>query len=219
MRGLMATPKLRGRFRDHPLAEAFAAEVKRVHLRYARDVVAAYGLCPHLKDPETGFGIFTVVLDERLDVELVESIVQENRTEMANGTLAHIVYPLFRTPISTWDEFASSVAPRVRKLWRGAPVMAAFHPDLPGDPSTAHRMVGMLRHAPDPFVQFVPEGLHEGGTVFSEVLIEMPPDNSQRNFEKLRYGKIDEVVKRLAEVRAERDRAYAPFVAAFRDVS
>ncbi len=40
-------------------------------------------------------------------------------------------------------------------------------------------------------------------------------DNAERSFARLVPGRIEELLALLAEIRAERDRLYAPFLAAF----
>jgi hypothetical protein len=87
-----------------------------------------------------------------------------------------------------------------------------------------HRLVGLLRRAPDPFVQLIPEGMHEGGTVFAPLPLPGAPmpvapppgfDNAEANFGRLRGGRIQPLLALMAEIRADRDRSYAPFLEAF----
>jgi hypothetical protein len=91
--------------------------------------------------------------------------------------------------------------------------MATFHPSLAGEIDDPHRLIGLLRRAPDPFVQLIPEGLHEGGTVI--VGAEPGRDNAEANFDRLRGGGIEPILALLADIRADRDRSYAPFLRAF----
>jgi len=201
------------------LAKPFAAEVHRVHRRYAGEVVAANRLCPFLRDIDTGFGTFVAMLDPgELDVEAtVEAIVA------ADNPVIHVVFPLIRLPSSPFERFAGKLAQALKKALRDPPVMATFHPELPGDSGDPHRMVGLLRRAPDPFVQCIPEGMHEGGTVFAplpgpgEALPVIPPpaDPALANFEKLQGDRIAPVLDLIAEIRADRDRSYAPFLEGF----
>jgi hypothetical protein len=92
--------------------------------------------------------------------------------------------------------------------------MAAFHPELVGDRDDAHRMIGLLRRSPDPFVQFIPAGNHEGGTVFAssvDAAEDAALDRSEQNFKRLRDGKLDELLAIVADIRADRDRRYASY--------
>jgi hypothetical protein len=206
----MPPPHRAGALADHPLAPAFAETVQRIHHRYAEDVVLGFGLCPFLKDVESGFGEFHVVLEQELNQERLVGIAK------ASGTsVCHVIYPLVTGASPPFERFAALALGVIRKGDPRAPVMAVFHPSMSGDPSAAHRLVGLLRHSPDPFVQFVPNGLHEGGTVLQGAGAEPQEDNAERNFARLVPTKIEGLLALLAEIRAERDRLYAPFLEAF----
>ena len=60
-------PMVRGKLASHPEATAFAAEVLRVHRRYATEIVQAYALCPFTRDVDVAFGKFCVMLDREPD--------------------------------------------------------------------------------------------------------------------------------------------------------
>ncbi len=101
--------------------------------------------------------------------------------------------------------------------------MATFHPDLAGDPGDPHRLVGLLRRAPDPFIQLIPEGMHGHGTVFAALPERGEPvpsagpepvDSAHENFAKLKGARIEPLLALMAEIRADRDRSYAPLLAA-----
>ena len=209
-------PLIRGSFQDHPLALPFSAEVLRVHRRYASEVVARNQLCPFLRDVDTGFGRFCVMLDVEPDVPSALATVLA-----ADSAVIHLVYPLHAAPPSPFEKFSGKLAEALKQTLRNGPVMATFHPDLPGDGVTQSRLIGLLRHAPDPFVQLIPEGLHQGGTMYAGATdlelttTEAAVDPTQANFAKMRGGVLEEIVALLADIRADRDRSYAPFLAAF----
>jgi hypothetical protein len=209
-------PLIRGSFQDHPLALPFAAEVLRVHRRYASEVVARNQLCPFLRDVDTGFGRFCVMLDVEPDVPTALAAVMA-----ADAAVIHLVYPLNAAPPSPFEKFSGKLAEALKQNLRDAPVMATFHPALPGDGVTQSRLIGLLRHAPDPFVQLIPEGLHQGGTVFAgatdleKTTTEPEVDIAEANFAKMHGGVLEKIVALLAEIRADRDRSYAPFLEAF----
>lgn len=216
----MATlaPLLRGSLRGHPAAAAFAAEVLRIHRRYAGEVVAQNRLCPFLKDIDTGFGRFCVMLDPgEPDVDIaVEAVLS------AETLVVHLVYPCIRPAPSVFEKFSGKLSAALKAAYPGPdrpPVMATFHPDLSGDPSGPYRLIGMLRRAPDPFIQFIPEGLHQGGTVFAGMEpVPAPLDPKERdpalaNFNRLKGGGVERVQKSLADIYADRARSYAPFLA------
>lgn len=205
----MPVPKRAGRLADHPLAAEFADVVHRIHRRYAAEVVAAFDLCPHLKDVETGFGELTVVIDSNLDTDLLLTIARG-----ASVSVSHVMYPLYDGPSKPFERFASATLATLRKASRSAPVMAVFHPEMSGDTVNPYRLVGLLRHAPDPFVQFVPDGLHQGGTVMNG-MAEPGVDNAERNYAHVMPALIERVLAAQASIKADRDASYAPFLAAF----
>jgi len=211
-------PLICGPLAGHPAAARFAAEVHRVHRRYAAEVVAANGLCPFLRDVDTGFGAFVAMLDPgEPDLDAVVGAIRA-----AGNPVIHVVFPLIRPPSSIFERFAGRLAQALKKALPDPPVMATFHPDLAGDPVDPHRLVGVLRRAPDPFIQLIPEGMHEGGTVFAPLPARGEPipsigperlDSAHCNFAKLKDGRIEPLLALMAEIRADRDRSYAPLVA------
>jgi hypothetical protein len=218
--GPVSASNIIGDLRSATCAEAFYEVVKRVHHRYATELVASYGLCPFLKDPETAFGEFVVVLSRELDLELAASRVLEAQTQVV-----HLVYPLVEAGPTEFERFGNQVHQRVAARGRGGPVHAAFHPEMAGDASTAAKLVGVVRRAPDPFIQFIPEGLHDGGSTFvdldnvdlAELVKTMPhqtaaKNNAKSNFERLTSEDIGRIQDILKDIRADRDRSYAEFL-------
>jgi hypothetical protein len=214
-------PLLRGPLSTHPLAPRFAAEVHRVHRRYASEVVAVNRLCPFLRDVDTGFGAFILMLDPSPEPDLEAAVAA---ILAAGNPVIHVVFPLIRPIPSVLERFSGRLAQALKTEMSSPPVMATFHPDLAGDPGSAARLVGLLRRAPDPFVQLIPEGMHEGGTVFAPLPARGEPmpvitpehvDSARENFDKLKGGGVERVVALMDEIRADRDRSYAPFLQGF----
>jgi hypothetical protein len=211
-------PRLHGPLAAHAAAARFAAEVHRVHRRYAAEVVAANRLCPFLRDLETGFGAFVVALDPaEPDVEATVGAILA-----ADSPVIHVIFPLVLPAPTAFERFAGKVGQALKRALRDPPVMATFHPDLAGDDDDPHRLVGLLRHAPDPFVQLIPRDMSQQGTIFAPITAaapevsapEPPVDSAQTNFEKLE-GRLAPLLALMAEIRADRDRSYAPFLDAF----
>jgi len=213
-------PLVRGPLAGHPLAAAFAAQVHRVHRRYAAEVVAANRLCPFLRDVDTGFGAFVAMLDPRAEPDVDEAVAA---IRAAENPIIHVVYPLIRPAPSAFERFAGRLGSAIKRAFPSPPVMATFHPELVGDDDDPHRLVGLLRRAPDPFVQLIPSGLNEGGTVFAPLPapgevpapVPEPVDSAAANFEKLQGGRVKPLLALMDEIRADRDRSYASFVEAF----
>lgn len=187
-----------------PAELRFAAEVLRVHTRYAAEVVAAHQLCPFLKEVETGLGAFCVMLEPTLDLDLSLEAVTSAKT-----SVLHMVFPRGAHTHPAFWSFAGKLGDALKKQMSKPPVYAVFHPEMPGDTSNSHRMVGLLRHAPDPMIQFIPEGLSTGGTVFMGAG-SIPVDPAQQTFARLTEGKLfPHVLRLIDEIRADRDRSYS----------
>lgn len=204
-------PVVRGALAHHPAASAFADEVLRVHRRYAAEVVGAHSLCPFMRDPDTAFGHFCVMLDWKPDpVAALDAVLE------AQSSVVHIVFPCLDMSPKGFETFGSSVRDSLVSWIPKPPVMAVFHPDLAGDFSNSHRLVGLVRRAPDPFVQLVPEGLHAGGTVFIDSIAELLRNPTEVTFARLTTADQERIVTTLADIRADRMRSYAPYLEVLR---
>lgn len=228
-------PLLFGPMRDHPAAGSFAREVVRVHKRYATEVVYGHRLCPFLRDIDSGFGRFCIGMTQAIDLK------EARDTFVRSGSqILHMVYPLVGTEPPEFERFGSDVGKAARDWWRALPegdqtygphppVIATFHPRLQGDRTAPHRLIGLLRRAPDPFVQIIPGGHYESGTVVAplheikeltpealqKVLASVPPpprDRAKETFERLTPALVEEIGAKCAEIRADRDRSYAPYL-------
>lgn len=223
----MLDPVLQGALADHPKALAFAAEIMRVHRRYAGEVVAAHHLCPFLKDVDTGFGTFCVIVDREPSIETVIAAIMRAPTP-----IVHVVFPLFHPAPSDFERFSAKVMSALKDaigagrlpLFAGgkpvSPVAATFHPALAGDASGAHRMIGLLRRAPDPFIQLIPPGMSDGGTVFAGAplpegaIITDEVDHAAVTFDRLKGGGITKLLTLIDAIHADRAASYAPFIEA-----
>lgn len=228
-------PLLFGSLRDHPAAAPFAREVVRVHKRYATEVVYGHRLCPFLRDVNKDFGRFCIAMTERPDLDEARAAFIQ-----AESAIIHMVYPLVRTAAPDFERFGGDVGRAARDVWRATPegdtrfgpeppVIATFHPKLAGDRTAPHRLIGLLRRAPDPFVQVIPGGHYDSGTVLApmhdvkeltpemlaKVLAAVPPpprDRAMETFKRVSPDLLDEIAKTVADIHADRDRSYAPYL-------
>lgn len=219
--GSVSDTQIVGGLASHPCSAAFADVVRRVHHRYATEIVDAFRLCPFMKDPESAFGRFIVVLARDLDVELAANCVLE-----ADVQVAHLIYPLTDAAPADFERFGNALHHNIASRSMGGPVHAAFHPQMAGKPTTAAKLVGLLRRAPDPFVQFIPEGLHVGGSTFIDVdkidvasLVQAmpnqpPQNNAKHNFDRLSEQDLSRIQSTIASIHEDRNRSYAEFLAA-----
>jgi hypothetical protein len=207
------TVKVAGALAHHAAAADFAAVVERVHHRYATEVVGAFRLCPFMRDPETAFGRFVVMLDREPDTRTAAAEVIA-----AGSQVVHVVYPLVRGAPSSFERFGNEVHQAVARQTHGGPVHATFHPDMSGDARSPARLVGLLRRAPDPFVQFVPEGLHKGGTVFADLteldLAQLLAQQGAGPRAPLVPAEIERIEATQADIHADRERSYAKHLSA-----
>lgn len=114
-------------------------------MRYA-GIVERAGLCPHVRG---GLGEVVVVLDHSLDETLAVDWIAA-----CSARVLHLVFPCApREASRPFERFCNAVASRVAV--RGS-VHAAFHPAMTGGNDAPDRRVGLVRRAPDPFLQLVP---------------------------------------------------------------
>lgn len=126
-------------------APSFSRAVVDLLVRYA-GIVERAGLCPYIRG---GLGEVVVVLDHALDEDLVAA-----RIATSAAPVLHLVFPCApREASRAFERFCNAVATRV--AGRGS-VHAAFHPAMTGGNDDPDRRVGLVRRAPDPFLQLVP---------------------------------------------------------------
>lgn len=195
-----------GELAEHPLADEVASKSHALLVRYTTEVVAAYRLCPFLKTVGSGLGAVGVMMDVKPDVERAVAAILE-----LSEPVVHLVYPLFAGPdASTFERFGNKLAEALRKARREPLVHASFHPEMVGGTENAHRLIGLLRQSPDAFVQFIPPGLQEGGTVLSG------EEASTKSHADERYGRLmkdsgveaGDVLAKLADLKRARAQEY-----------
>jgi hypothetical protein len=133
-----------------------------------------------------------------------------------------LVYPLTDADAATFERFGNAVHHTVASRSRGGPVHASFHPDMVGDTTSESKLVGFLRRAPDPFVQFIPEGLHQGGSTYIDLeKVDLTSlmaagsakaDNAKSNFERLQSDDLDRIETTIHDIQRDRDESYAPYL-------
>jgi hypothetical protein len=211
-------PRVAGALAGHAIARDFAREVMRVNHRFAAEVVGAFELCPFMSDPANAFGRFCVMLDRQPDVTSAVSEV------LAAPGVVHLVYPLVTGEATPFERFGNALHEAVRREAHRRdiepPVHATFHPEMEGERSEK-RLIGFLRRSPDAFVQFVPAGLASGGTQFvadpskiDVAALIAATQNKKGLFQRLSSTDLDAIARAQRDIRADRDKSYAPFLAA-----
>lgn len=207
-KGNRAGPTLFGALAGTPDAEAFADVVADLMHRYARDIVLKNHLCPFLHNVENGLGAVCVALDRTLDPDATARAIRGTERDVV-----HVVFPLAdRANSPAFERFGNSVAERLRKDGGPPLVHATFHPAMVGGRENAHRLVGLLRRAPDAFLQFIPPGMQSGGTVMQGEPLPKAPALADTFTRMVAEGGLEDVVRELDALhaeRAERTRAFA----------
>lgn len=183
------------------------------------EIVEAYGLCPWAKSARLGGEVAVEVLwgtpTAEMWVTAAEALLARPETRVAM-----VVAPELAATPAELRRIRDQVGARIS--WAG---VAHFHPDSPLDAATAPRIVPYLRRSPDPLLQLVPLSLLDSvrgaaneitradqlkmlgnkapphrGDVADRIAI----DNHARV-----VGAADDVAAVLADIAADRLRAYA----------
>lgn len=206
-KGNRAGPTLFGALKDAPDAPAFAEIVADLMHRYARDIVAKNHLCPFLHNVEAGLGAVCVGLDRSLDPDATARAIRATEREVV-----HVVFPLVdKENAPPFERFGNSVAEKLRKDGGDPMVHATFHPAMVGGRENAHRLVGLLRRSPDPFLQFIPPGMQPGGTVMQGEPLPKMPALADTFTRMVKDGGLDDVLRALDALHAERAERGAGF--------
>jgi hypothetical protein len=186
-----------------PGAEELAEKAAALLERYVHEVVLAFRLCPFLHNPEGALGAVVVVLDDPPVEETLADTI-----ETLGAPIVHALYPLVSGDSPPFERFASRAGQVLRaRLGRAAPVSAAFHPKMHGETDDPHRLIGLLRRAPHPFVQYVPADVpHGGGTVVAGAPLP-PKSGAEANFARLTGvgSEVDRILAILDELHRARD--------------
>ena len=196
----------------HPEAAALAEQVRRLLFRYANEVVAAYALCPFLHNVDAGMGVVGVILEVEPDPCATLAIMQR-----LDAPVLHLAFPIFRGSSSAFERFGSKLANLVQQSFAEPLVHATFHPELVGGTENPHRLIGLLRQAPDPFIQFIPHGLQQGGTVLAASQDGIAPGQSHADarFDRLnRTATVSLLLEKISELKADRARSCEALAAA-----
>lgn len=203
---MTAMPGIFGKLAGHPRAEELSGEVHRMLQRYATEVVATYRLCPFLHNVESGLGDVGIMLDPEPDIASAEHAIRT-----LGGSVLHLVYPLTTFGASPFERFGSKLAQGLKNSFPDPLVHATFHPELTGGMENAHRLIGKLRNAPDPFVQLIPPGMMQGGTVLAERPEDAPAAGESRAdamYRRMMGGDVDRALALIAELGKEREARY-----------
>lgn len=219
-----------------PMGPAFEREVRRINLRYNREVIEGLGVCPYARVGREGGASVVVVRGEETPTlaalhEVVDELVGQPDVEVAQ-----VVFPRVRLSAEEFLAFASEFGPaNAARTPRQRPafVHAAFHPGLAYGTDTPPRMVPFFRRSPDPMIQLVRlavlDSIHASkprGTQFfdgdlaslKELMKQKRPESvtdriTRENHERAMAGEQARIEGIQADIAADRARAYAAALA------
>jgi hypothetical protein len=210
--------------------DALTREARRIQLRYQREVVEAFGLCPfaakariHLASCEA------IVLDEQ---PTLDRVLPEVRTLAYEDAIevAFIVFPRWQIDRVGLSRFVESL----RSAHQAEPgglvmTMEGFHPDAAADTSSSGALVPFLRRTADPTIQLTRLSVLErarvgsGGTtkyvdpstIDVAALLAAPPERSlhqrisESNLETVCLHGAAAIERVYDAIRRDRDESYA----------
>lgn len=130
----------------------------RLNERYLVEVVERFGLCPWARSARLGGQVdrrVSLQTDPRLEPALSALTAWSSRPDVEIGLL---LFPRLALSRSEFQRFVGSLisADAERQGRQSSPfALAAFHPEVALDTSSADRLVPFLRRSPDPTVQVV----------------------------------------------------------------
>jgi hypothetical protein len=206
-------------------------EALRLYRRYQIEIVEALGLCPWAPRARIDGRMRERVLLQtrttlRPSLEAIDALDADPAVEVAV-----FLYPRLRLDLHDFRRFAGRVRAadaRRRELGAAPFVIAVFHPDAETDDASAERLVPFLRRTPDPTLQLVRatvlDRVRSGAPQGTQLVVDLDalergtaPDDelpmheriARANFETVTRVGLDDVARRLDDVRADRVRSYA----------
>jgi hypothetical protein len=211
--------------------EEWQSEAVRLHQRYSVEIVEHYGLCPWAERARLAGRTTVHALLPPLDATTTPSVEVLEKWGGDEGIeVAFLLYPRSRLSRVDFDAFVAQVQEQAsgRHAIGQAPfALAAFHPDARPDMQTAERLVPFLRRTPDPCIQAVrmsvlqrvrsgtPQGTQfvdlDAILEFASRKEEVPLREriARANLATVREASVEEVERRLADIRQDRERSYA----------
>lgn len=214
------------------LGPAFEREVRRINLRFNREVIEGLGVCPYARvGREGGASVVVVRAEGEPTVEALHEAV-DWLTPQGEVEVAQVVFPRVTLDAGAFLAFGAQFAtanaaryPRQRPTF----VHAAFHPGLSYGTDHPSRLVPFFRRSPDPMVQLVRlsvlDAIHASkprGTQFFDgdlsaltaLLAQRRPESvtdriTRENHERAMAGELEVIAAIAADIAADRARSYA----------
>jgi len=215
-----------------PDSSAFTREVIRVYRRYQLEIVEACGLCPWAERSRLEHKVGEwVVLDQNRSSNASSLAAMDEVFARDEIEIALLIYPRLSCTRVEFERFVSRIrdADSQRHPLGKIPFMfAAFHPEAAPELSNPERLIPFLRRTPDPTIQLVrasvvekirgkvPQGtqFYDAKTLLQDIERPPPPVRdkiAQANFETVQKMGVDELRRRLDDIRRDRDESYLKF--------
>lgn len=209
---------------------ALVREARRIHARYQREVVEAFGFCPFAaksREDRATAEVFRLETEPTLAevLENVEALGREDPVEVA-----FIVFPRWRVTRIGLSRFVEALR-SAHQAGGGGLVMTmeGFHPDAEADLSSSGSLVPFLRRTADPTIQLTRLSVLErvrastGGTkkfvdpttVDLAALLAAPPERSlhqrisETNHRTVSERGAEAIAHVYEDIRRDRDESYA----------
>jgi hypothetical protein len=221
-----------------PLTDALRAEwtreALRLHSRYEREIVDALALCPWAGGARAGGSRRATVLLQTSPGDLDASLASiAEHAASASDEVVFLIYPRLAVDRRGFEEFAAGIrdADAARYELGHAPfVFAAFHPEAEADVRAPERLIPFLRRTPDATLQLlrstVLDRVRAGapqGTQFVDAstfasmesaateapTVPLREQIASANLATVERVGVDEVKRRLDDMRLDRERTYA----------
>jgi hypothetical protein len=216
--------------------EALRAEVLRVHLRYAQEIVEALGFCPWAAGARAEGRVQTRIVFGR-DPDLAQTLHEVESLEYEEtADIGLIVFPELTADRVAFQHFGARVREQnEQRTGRGrAPfAIADFHPDAEPDLASGERLVAFIRRSPDPTLQLLRRSTldavrrgEQPGTRFVDparlAAVDLARDRpepihqriARANLQTVQRLGIDRIAALLDDILRDRDRSYARLGAA-----
>jgi hypothetical protein len=213
--------------------DAFETEVVRVYRRYQSEIVEACGLCPWAErariDKKTREWVITETdrATSESSLAVMDELFKEDHLE-----IAFLIYPKLKANRVEFERFVGRIRDadsRRHPLGRIPFMFAAFHPEAAVDLTNPERLIPFLRRTPDPTIQLVRASVVEKirgrtpqGTQFFDsktLLADIAPPQvgmrekiAQANLETVQKMGIEELTRRLDDIRRDRNESYEKFL-------
>lgn len=215
-----------------PLGQALEREVRRINLRFNREIIEGFSVCPYARVAREGkTSLVFVRAEEEPTVEALHEVVDE-LVQRPEVEVAQVVFPRVTLSASDFLSFSARFGeanaartPRQRPPF----VHAAFHPGLAYGTETPPRLVPFFRRSPDPMVQLVRlsvlDAIHASkprGTQFfdgdlasmMELLKQKRPESvtdriTRENHERAMEGEMERIQAIHEDIARDRAQAYA----------